>query len=181
MFTVPPGLDGCYVSVAVVVNGVLSNVGTMSIASSGTTCDEGTRLSAADLAKVSRSGPINIADIQVSRLNVSAGAIQGTVDQGEASIHRYGSTVELMSSAPQSLVGMPGTVSAGSCLVTSGGFDSGRGALDAIFPDFQDPKTEPSAPKRASSAWSAPPPAPSLFPATSSPRCRLAEPPADCA
>ena len=54
VFTVPPGLDGCYVSVAVVVNGVLSNVGTMSIASSGTTCVEGTRLSAADLASGDR-------------------------------------------------------------------------------------------------------------------------------
>ncbi len=139
VFTVPAGVEGCYVSVGVVVNGVLSNVGTMSIASSGKVCAENSRLSSADISKVQKAGPLNIGDIQVVRFNLTAGSIQGSVDSGDGSFRRYASTAELMSAAPHSIAGLRGTASPGSCVTTTFDFGNGKGALDAAIPDFQDP------------------------------------------
>lgn len=139
VFKVPQNVSpGCYVSVAVVVNDVLSNVGTMSVASSGKVCAEATRFSSTDISRLNKSGPLRVGDISVNRFSVTAGAIQGSVDTGEGSFRTYASTAELMAAAPHSIAGLRGAPSPGSCIVSTYKYDSNNGALEAAIPDVPD-------------------------------------------
>lgn len=139
VFTVPAGLEGCFVSLAVRVNGVVSTAGTMSIAP-GKVCAEPSSLSAAELARMPKTGPINVATITLNRfrLNVNIpgqGVIQGDIDAGEGQFRRFGSSSDLMASLSGSLTGLQSSPSPGSCMIGSFPF-SGEDAFDAVFPDL---------------------------------------------
>jgi uncharacterized protein (TIGR03437 family) len=140
VFTVPAGVEGCYVSVALVVNGVVSNVGTMSVAASGKVCAEATRLSLSDITKMQKGGALTIGDIQVVRFNLNAagGSITGTVDTGSGDFHRYASSIELMAAAPNSIAGLRGSATPGSCINMTYPFTANSSPLDAAIPDLQD-------------------------------------------
>jgi hypothetical protein len=139
VFKVPQGVEGCYVNVALSVNNVVSNVGTMSIAASGKVCAEATRLSASDLSRLPKTGSVTVGDISVVRMNVTAGSVQGTFDTGSASFRRYTNYQEVMAAAPQSIVGLKGTPTPGSCTVIPYAFGPGSSPWKAIFPSIQDP------------------------------------------
>jgi hypothetical protein len=111
----------------------------MSVAASGKVCAEASRLSSSDISKVNKAGPLNIGDIQLTRFSVSAGAIQGSLDSGEGTFRRYGSTAELMSAAPESIAGLRGAPSPGSCVVSTFDYGTDKGPFEAAIPDFADP------------------------------------------
>lgn len=88
LITIPPGVTGCYVPVAVKTGNIVSNFATMSIEDSGTVCSDPAGFSTADLAKLQSGAALNRAEINLSRisLNISLpgmNAIQGDLDQGE--------------------------------------------------------------------------------------------------
>ncbi len=70
-FVVPAGVTGCKTSIAVTVEGVTGNVTTTSIAPAGqTTCgDTYNALTAANLQKAMASGSLNIAGVELSRID----------------------------------------------------------------------------------------------------------------
>jgi uncharacterized protein (TIGR03437 family) len=70
-FVVPAGVTGCKTSIAVTVQGVTGNVTTTSIAPAGqTTCgDTYNALTAANLQKAMASGSLNIAGVELSRID----------------------------------------------------------------------------------------------------------------
>ena len=143
VFTVPQGVDGCYVSVVVRVNGVTSVAGTMSVASNGKVCSEPTRLSAADIAKIQKAGAISIADISVNRIHANlnipgVGSLQGDLDSGEGSFRRYGSSAEVMASIQGAVAGLAGAPGAGSCVVLSYPLRADDDAFGAAFPNIID-------------------------------------------
>jgi uncharacterized protein (TIGR03437 family) len=139
VFKVPEGVQGCYVAVAVRVNGVLSNVGTISVAP-GETCSEPSGLTADDLAKIQQPGEVVIGNVGISRLQVDltipgSGRVQGTIDQGQGMFSRYRSTTDVMASAAGSVRGFGGTPSPGGCAVYGYKF-SADNVFGAAFPDL---------------------------------------------
>jgi uncharacterized protein (TIGR03437 family) len=142
VFTVPPGLNGCYVSVIVRVNGVTSVAGTMSIAS-GKTCNEPTRISAADMAKIQKAGTIAVGDIIVNRNHVNMnipgiGVIQGDLDSGEGHLRKYASSADVMAAMSGTIAGYTGSPTPGSCVILSYPLSSGDDAFGAVTPDVPD-------------------------------------------
>jgi uncharacterized protein (TIGR03437 family) len=72
-FTVPDGLNGCLVSVAAEVNGVVSNFTTIPITAAGQSfCSDGP--SAASLAKVQNGGTLNVARMDVDTVSGNNGS-----------------------------------------------------------------------------------------------------------
>jgi uncharacterized protein (TIGR03437 family) len=76
VFQVPAGVEGCYVSVAVAVNGVLGNVTSMSVAPAGGTCSDPLGLSATELNQVRDRGTTRLAALSLSRVVASGSAAQ---------------------------------------------------------------------------------------------------------
>ena len=141
VFTVPAGLEGCYVSILVRVNGVVSTAGTMSIAP-GKVCAEPSSLSAADIAKIQKTGAIGIGNIQLDRLRANLnipgqGVIQGDIDFGGGKFRRYASSTDVMASLSGSLTIGQGTPTPGSCVIQGYSFTS-NDPFDAAFPDLPD-------------------------------------------
>lgn len=103
-FTVPNGLNGCYVSVVAQVNGVVSNFTTIPITAPGqTTCSDGAAgLSAANLAKLQNGGTINVARLDMDNI----------AGNNASAIFEQWSYLDLISSH-----GLPGGPSVGSCTV----------------------------------------------------------------
>ena len=66
-FTVPQGVEGCFVPVAVRSGGVISNFTTMSIAGGGQTCSDPLSFSAADLTQISQAGALRTGQIALTR------------------------------------------------------------------------------------------------------------------
>lgn len=88
LITVPPGMTGCYVPVAVKIGNIVSNFVTMSIAESGTVCSDATGFATADLARPQNGLSLNEAEINLSRLSLNlnipgTGTIEANVDKGE--------------------------------------------------------------------------------------------------
>lgn len=88
LITIPPGVAGCYVPVAVKIGSMVSNFATMSIAESGTDCSDPAGYGTADLARPQDRLSLNEADINLSRLSLNlnipgTGTIISNVDQGE--------------------------------------------------------------------------------------------------
>ena len=78
-FFVPRGIEGCYVPVAVKVDGLVSNYGTMAIASGGSICSDPTSFSAADLQTALGQGEAKIGTITITRF-------RGMIDFPEAGL-----------------------------------------------------------------------------------------------
>jgi len=77
-FDVPAGVSGCYVPVAVVTGGVVSNVGTMSIAASGGTCDDPLGVRSASIAAAQRNGTFRSGQINLVGMSSGEVDISGT-------------------------------------------------------------------------------------------------------
>jgi uncharacterized protein (TIGR03437 family) len=73
VFDVPSGASGCYVPVAAVTSGIVSNFGTISVAASGKECDDPLTFRAASLQAAERSGTLRSG--QVGLTGTSAGEI----------------------------------------------------------------------------------------------------------
>ena len=119
-FEVPPGVEGCYVPVAVRVNGVVSNFVTMSIASQGRVCPDLPGMTAAEVAKLERGEAVNLARIEVMRLNqtvTNPGIIaDATMDAGFGTFKRY-RPFELLRATNVNSYWRAGAPSPGACLV----------------------------------------------------------------
>jgi uncharacterized protein (TIGR03437 family) len=94
VFTVPPGVEGCYIPVAVRAGGVTGNIGTMSIKSASNVCSDPMGFSPADLAKVQSNSPITVADIALTRAQASLnfpglGTGSGTFEYAESEFKNY--------------------------------------------------------------------------------------------
>lgn len=104
LITIPAGVAGCYVPVAVVAGGVVSNFATMSIAQSGSICSDPTGYSVADLQKAASNPALTVADLGVFRINASvstpSGALQGVSDQGTGYFRKYNGPSGILASLP---------------------------------------------------------------------------------
>lgn len=91
----PANITGCYVPVVVIVNGVPSNIVTISISDSGNICSTANGLTATDITNAQQSGGMNVGTISLNRSSfefpnpVGAGVIKQTTDTGTASFERY--------------------------------------------------------------------------------------------
>jgi uncharacterized protein (TIGR03437 family) len=93
-FTVPPGVEGCYVSVAVQIDNIVSNFVTMSIASSGSTCTDPTGYTNAELTQAQTRGSISVGSVNLTRLGFQIsepglGTFNFNTDNGSAAFNRY--------------------------------------------------------------------------------------------
>ncbi len=61
-FDIPAGVEGCYVPIAAVVNGIVSNVGTIAV-SPNRECDDPLSFRAADLATLEKNGSLAVGSI----------------------------------------------------------------------------------------------------------------------
>lgn len=76
IFDVPAGVSGCYVPVTAVTGGVVGNVGTISVASTGGTCDDPLSVRANTIATAQRNGTLRSG--QVSLTGSSSGEVDVT-------------------------------------------------------------------------------------------------------
>lgn len=116
-FTLPADvLEGCYVPVAVRAGGFVSNVVSVSISASGSSCSDPHGLTASDLEAAQASKGLNIGVIQLTRL--------GFGDQVSARFARIGIDDLRASSGPvwanDGIRGSFAMPPAGSCTVTTG-------------------------------------------------------------
>jgi uncharacterized protein (TIGR03437 family) len=146
-FVVPSGVEGCYVPVAVRIAGVVSNIGTMSVAASGKTCAESSAFTAAELSRIqSATGAVTIGSVLLThvRLNISVpifGTITGNLDYGSGNFKRYGSAAAVMGSSVGTVAGLTGAPSLASCVARPFSY-SGDDPLEAIQPAILDPVGE---------------------------------------
>ncbi len=71
-FQVPAGVVGCYVPVAIVVNGTVSNFGTMSINTAGGACSDSVSFTAADLGPAAQGANTRMGAIVLLGVDLSA-------------------------------------------------------------------------------------------------------------
>ena len=93
-FFVPRGIQGCYVPLAVKVDGVVSNYGTMAIASGGSICSDPTSFSAADLQTALGQGEAKIGTIAIIRFRgmidfPEAGLFDVVASEGAGAFNRF--------------------------------------------------------------------------------------------
>lgn len=110
VFTVPNGVQGCYVPVAVRVAGVLSNVGTISVTPSGEVCSDPTGFSTSDLQKVLNGGNLTVADLGMFRFSLKLsltglGNFQGNLDLTDMRFNRYASKTDLLNAVRRGSLG----------------------------------------------------------------------------
>lgn len=71
-FAVPANLSGCYVPIAVVVGGIVSNFGSMSISSDGSTCSDPVGLPSTAINQVVNTGSLKVGFIELQKVAFSA-------------------------------------------------------------------------------------------------------------
>ena len=141
--TVPAGVQGCNVSLAVRVAGVVSNFASIAVAPSGKGCSDPTGLSVADTTAGGggggNQGMRTVADIGLARLILTAPGL-GTIqsDNGDGAFRRYAST-DLLASTRGSLGGFAiGLPSGGSCTAYPFTLDLAD-PTSAVVPKITDP------------------------------------------
>ncbi len=92
-FDVPPGVSGCYVPVAAVTGGVVSNFGTISVNVSGKECDDpmsyrATVLTAAERGGLLRSGLVRLSGSASAEVDLSADFFSVDLDTVLAATNR---------------------------------------------------------------------------------------------
>ena len=114
--------EGCYVPVAVQLNGVTSNVGSISVAAGGGSCSDPSGLAAADIDAARQSKQIRMGTIDLSHVDFGP---FGTDESADAIFARYDFNSLLSSTAPgNSGPGLRPSFSippAGTCSLTRGG------------------------------------------------------------
>ena len=141
--TVPAGVQGCTVSLAVRVAGVVSNFTSIAVAPNGKSCSDPTGFSVADTTPGGggggNQGMRTIADIGLARLTLTApglGTIQG--DFADGSFQRYAGT-DILASTRGSVGGLGGGIpSQGSCAAYPFTLDPSD-PTSALFPNVDDP------------------------------------------
>jgi uncharacterized protein (TIGR03437 family) len=134
VFSVPQGVEGCYVPVVVKVGDVVSNFVTMSVAPNGGVCTDPNGISGTQLESAQRSGTFRNGGITLTR-SVSkfsfpgVGSIESKTDNGSAAFQRY-TFNELIRA--QSVSGGFAT-SYGSCTVFNSSGSSGT-VVDVVKP-----------------------------------------------
>jgi uncharacterized protein (TIGR03437 family) len=102
--TIPSGVTGCYVPVAVRVAGVVSNFVTMSIAESGSICSDPYSYAASDVQKAQGNTALTIADLSLVRINANlkapSGTLQGVSDQGSVYFRKYTGPSGILAALP---------------------------------------------------------------------------------
>ncbi len=93
-FQVPDGLQGCYVPVVVVVNGIASNWVTLSVAGTNGACSDPGGLTAQEIDAAKTRGSLRSGDINLSRAGMSMtvpgfGDLTIATDTGSASFERF--------------------------------------------------------------------------------------------
>ena len=115
-FTVPEGVAGCHVPVAVEAGGLVSNFTTIAVAPVDTACADPGGFSAADLAAF--TGPVKIGSISLVRnamkINIPGMSLEMKTDAGSASFSQF-EPAALDASANQFNVS-----AVGSCIVATG-------------------------------------------------------------
>ena len=101
-FTVPDGTNGCYVPVAVAVNGVISNFSSISVSPDGSTCSDPAGLPSSAISQVSAGGNLRVGFIELQRIGFSATVpILGTVnikqDSGAAYFYNFNNSALIAS------------------------------------------------------------------------------------
>lgn len=101
-FTVPAGVSGCYVPVAAVVNGTVSNFTSTSISADGSTCSDPAGLPSAAINRIAAGGNLKVGFIELQRIafNVSVPILR-TVnvkdDRGAAYFYNFDNSALLAS------------------------------------------------------------------------------------
>lgn len=94
LFTVPSGVQGCYVPVTVRAGGQVSNSVTLSVSTSGAVCSDPTGFTLSELQKAQGGAVMTIADVGLQRITGTMslpgmGTVQGALDSGEGRVRRY--------------------------------------------------------------------------------------------
>jgi hypothetical protein len=102
VFTVPEGVEGCYVSVHVRAGGVISNSATVAVTSNGNVCSDPSGFSTADLQRVENGGTMTMSDINLFRIHAKlsspAGLAQGNIDFASGRFRHYVSSQDVLAS-----------------------------------------------------------------------------------
>jgi uncharacterized protein (TIGR03437 family) len=121
VFTVPDGVEGCYVSVHVRANGVISNSVTIAVTADGSICSDPTGFAQSDLGPVANGQALNVADndaIRVhAKLSLPGGDVDANVDLANGKFRHYVTADDVLASTHGSVGGLTGLPSAGSCVV----------------------------------------------------------------
>ena len=131
VFDVPAGIAGCYVPVAAVSGGVVSNLGTIAIANGGRTCDDALAFRALDLSTLQRGGRLRVGLITLyhqTTAGISAGA-----DSLTGTFSSYSAQTAMSTAVPLN-------PSLGSCYAVEAPVDFDFGSLphgDALNAGFQ--------------------------------------------
>lgn len=121
VFTVPDGLSGCYVPVAVNIGGTVSNFGTMAVAANGGPCSDSLSFSSSDIQTAQSAGHLRVGFIDLTREEEvtpgSPGASQGLLTGVDTSWAQF---ADLPFST---LLGLPTRIPStpGACLVVTMG------------------------------------------------------------
>ncbi len=118
VFTVPAGVEGCYVPVVVKTGDVVSNFVSMSIAGQGNACTDLTGLTGTQLESAQRTGSLRVGGISLNRsvtkISVPGfGSIESKSDTGAGSFYRYDFNQLIRAQS----VGSPYAASLGSCTI----------------------------------------------------------------
>jgi uncharacterized protein (TIGR03437 family) len=117
VFTVPAGVEGCYVPVVVKTGDIVSNFVTMSIAPQGSNaCTDLTGLTGAQLESAQRTGSFRVGGISLNRsvTKITApglGSFETKADTGAGSFYRYDFNQLIRAQS----IGSPYAASLGSC------------------------------------------------------------------
>ena len=146
LFTVPAGVQGCYVSVVVKTGKMVSNSVTLSVASSGAVCSDPAGFTTSELQKAQSGAAMTIADIGLQRFTGTMslpgmGTVQGTLDTTEGGFVRYQPGAILGSSRGIAAGLTAGWPSAG-CIAFP--FTTDQELFDNIGPDVSDPVSRQS-------------------------------------
>lgn len=87
-FQIPATATGCYVPVALKVEGTIGNYGTMAISSGGGACSDPTTMSAEDLAAVTAHGAAKIGLVFLNRIRARADSGEVIIDEGRAAFYQ---------------------------------------------------------------------------------------------
>jgi uncharacterized protein (TIGR03437 family) len=93
-FAVPAGVTGCYVPIAVVVNGIVSNFGSISISTNGSTCSDPAGLPSSAINQVAATNSLKVGFIELQRVGFSAsvpilGSVNIEQDRGAAYFYDF--------------------------------------------------------------------------------------------
>ncbi len=117
-FTIPSNAPtGCYVPVAVSVNGIVSNFATMSIDANGATCSDPYGLTPAQISAAS-TGTLNVASLLLTRLALNIG-LPTLITEDDATANFYQFNGANYFTNPEHTTDFIGLSSFGSCSVTT--------------------------------------------------------------